>query len=214
MLPCYWIETLCLRVCRATQCSPLIIYSLRRFQRVLLTSAYIIQYHRSKPLNYEKRLPQRKVLYEQARRQHALTRVDCEDPFIAACNFDVLFFFFFSGPNDCIFYCRNILQNSPNLKCTLHLPKNVIICCHPQFPSLGDGIIKESAFLLIAPILLRTFKYHIHAFSELYWIWWYSPRPFQQISANSQNIAKLLFRTPRRQFHWYERNFPHSKMHH
>ena len=124
------------------------------------------------------------------------------------------FFFFFSGPNDCIFYLRYILQNSPNLKCTLHLPKNVIICCHPQFPSLGDGIIKESAFLLIAPILLRTFKYHIHAFSELYWIWWYSPRPFQQISANSQNIAKLLFRTPRRQFHWYERNFPHSKMHH
>ena len=54
-------------------------------------------------------------------------------------------------PNDRIFHCLNMPQNSPNLEYTSHLLKNVIIYCRPQFPGLG-AIIKKSAFWLLTPI--------------------------------------------------------------
>ena len=61
----------------------------------------------------------------------------------------------FFVPNDHIFCCLNIPQNSPNLS---HLPKKFIIYCHPQFPPLGGAIIKESVFWLITHLLGCTFK--------------------------------------------------------
>ena len=66
---------------------------------------------------------------------------------------DSLLFFFFV-PNDRIFYCLNMPQNSPNS----HLAKHFIIYCRPEFPPLGGAVIKESAFWLITHILCRTFK--------------------------------------------------------
>ena len=56
---------------------------------------------------------------------------------------------FFFVPNDHIFHCLNVPQNSTNLEYTSHLPKNFTIYCCLQFPPLGGPIIKESAFWLI-----------------------------------------------------------------
>ena len=68
-------------------------------------------------------------------------------------------------PNDRIFHCLNMPQNSPNLEYTSHLLKNVIIYCRPQFPGLG-AIIKKSAFWLLTPIYFvahsKTLYPHIH----------------------------------------------------
>ena len=87
-------------------------------------------------------LPQRKVLREQTRRQHAAT---------AAC-LRVLELLFFIFQTVRIFHCLNIPQNLPDLEYKLHLAKNCIIYCRPKFPPLDGAIIKESAFWLIIPI--------------------------------------------------------------
>ena len=58
----------------------------------------------------------------------------------------------FSVPNDLIFHCLNISQNSPNIEYTSHLPNNVLIYCRPQFPPLGGSKINESVFWLITHI--------------------------------------------------------------
>ena len=67
-------------------------------------------------------------------------------------------------PNDHIFHCLNITQNSPNLEGTSHRVKNFIIYCHPQFPPLGSAINKESAFWLIT--LCRVFNNLISTYSQ------------------------------------------------
>ena len=64
----------------------------------------------------------------------------------------ILIYLFFFVPNDRIFHCLNIPQNSPNLEYKSHLAKNFIIHCCPEFPPLGGSTIKGSAFWLVTPI--------------------------------------------------------------
>ena len=64
----------------------------------------------------------------------------CEAPMVSNDHFFI--------PNDRIFHCLNMPQNSPNSEYRSALPKNVIIYRRPWFPPLGGAIIEESAFSL------------------------------------------------------------------
>ena len=70
---------------------------------------------------------------------------------------------FFFVPNDHIFHCLNIPQNSSNLEYKWNI--RFIIYCRPECPQLGGAIVKESAFWLITPIYfvthLKTLYTHI-----------------------------------------------------
>ena len=119
----------------------------------------------------------------------------------------------FFVPNDHIFHCLNIPQNSPNLEHRSHLPKNIIIYYGHEFSPLGGAIIKSSTFCLITPIYLMAHsKTHIHLFTELCSISSYKPCPFPPpfYFVNLQTVTNLLFRTPLRQFHRLAPNFGHT----
>ena len=80
-------------------------------------------------------------------------------------------------PNDRIFHCLYIPQNSPNEEYTSHLPKNVIVYCRPRIPPLGAAISTSS---------LNCAECHDIGHAHFH------PPIF---SANSRNVANLLFRT-------------------
>ena len=67
-------------------------------------------------------------------------------------------------------------------------------------------IIKESAFWLI------THTYFVAQWKTLYPCihWIVTSSPYHFFSANSRNVANLLFWTPPRQFHQFPRSFAHS----
>ena len=109
-------------------------------------------------------------------------------------------------PNDRIFHCLNISQNSPNLVYTSHLLKNFITYCRSQFPSLGGAIIKESVFCII------THTYFVPHSKTLYprvhWIVVNSPVPIStyRFFCKFAKCCKLSFSNSSQ----FPRNFAHS----
>ena len=99
----------------------------------------------------------------------------------------------FFVPNDRIFHCLNIPQNSPNVEYTSHL-KNVIIYCLPQFPPLGLAMVKVN---LISTHSLNCAESHDIGHSHFRLLF----------PANSRNVTNRLFWIPPRQFHQFSCTF-------
>ena len=133
---------LCLRVCRVTQCTSLIICS----AFVQHTSFNI---GRSRPPNYKGTTSSTEGVVCCAPIAACLDVPGLREPIHLFNCFSNNDFFI---QNDHIFHCLNIPQSSPNLEYMSHLPRKFMIYCRPPFPPLGGAIIKESAFWLITHI--------------------------------------------------------------